>query len=186
MDNPPTEMMKEISEIIRLLMFFLSELISQRDYHDRLVKFSFHDALTGVGNRHAIKTFETEKLDTSRSYGFVMCDINGLKAVNDNEGHEAGDEMIKTVASCLTEVYGIDKVFRMGGDEFAVYAYEDSIVSLEEKIEKVRFMTSEKGVQVSIGYSYAEGGDADYETHRIEADNKMYVEKRKYYDEHTR
>lgn len=185
-DNPPTEMMKEISEIIRLLMFFLSELISQRDYHDRLVKFSFHDALTGVGNRRAIKTFETEKLDTSRSYGFVMCDINGLKAVNDNEGHEAGDEMIKTVASCLTEVYGIDKVFRMGGDEFAVYAYEDSIVSLEEKIEKVRFMTSEKGVQVSIGYSYAEGGDADYETHRIEADNKMYVEKRKYYDEHTR
>ncbi len=71
-DNPPPEMMKEISEIIRLLMYFLSEMISQRDGHRRLLEYSYHDALTGVGNRRAIKKFEQEELDTSRSYGFVM------------------------------------------------------------------------------------------------------------------
>ena len=123
-DNPPPERMKDISEIIRLLMYFLSEMISQRDAKKRLMDYSYHDVLTGVGNRRAIGDFEKRKLNTSRSYGLIMCDINGLKAVNDSGGHAAGDELIKTVASCLTEVFGITNVYRMGGDEFAVYAYE--------------------------------------------------------------
>lgn len=185
-DNLPAEMMKEISELIRLLTFFLSEIISQRDNNERLLKYSYHDALTGVGNRRAIKEFEADKLDTSKPYGFVMCDINGLKAVNDNEGHEAGDEMIKSVATCLVKVFGIDNVYRMGGDEFAVYVFEDSKSAIETRIREVRSMTSKNGVQVSIGYSYAEAGDADYEAHRIDADNKMYVEKRKYYGDQMR
>ena len=180
-DNPPPEMMKEISEIIKLLMYFLSEMISQRDGHNRLVDYSYHDALTEVGNRRAIRDFEKEKLDTSRSYGFVMCDINGLKAVNDNGGHAAGDELIKTVASCLTSVFGSENVFRMGGDEFAVYVYEDTIQGLEEKIEKIRSLTSEKGAYVAMGYSFADGGGADYNAMRAEADKKMYDEKRRFY-----
>ena len=61
-DNPPPEMMVEISEIIRLLMFFLSEMVNQRDNHRRLVEFSYHDSLTGVGNRRAIKEYERDEL----------------------------------------------------------------------------------------------------------------------------
>lgn len=186
-DNPPPEMMKEISEIIRLLMYFLSAMISQRDSRRRLVDYSYHDALTGVRNRRAIKEFEKDELDTSRSYGFVMCDINGLKAVNDSGGHAAGDELIKKVASCLTEVFGYENVYRMGGDEFAVYAYEDSKEEFESRIEKVRAMVKEKGVYVAIGSSYADGGDKDYGARRTEADRKMYDEKRAFYsDGHDR
>ena len=180
-DNPPPEMMKEISEIIRLLMYFLSEMISQRDGHRRLVEYSYHDALTGVGNRRAIKEYEKEELDTSRSYGFVMCDINGLKAVNDTGGHAAGDELIRNVASCLTEVFGHNSVYRMGGDEFAVYVYENSIQDLESQIDKVRSLISERGAHVAIGYSFADGGDPDYNARRAEADNRMYDEKRDFY-----
>ena len=182
-DNPPPERMKDISEIIRLLMYFLSEMISQRDGQKRLLEYSYHDVLTGVGNRRAIGEFEKRKLNTSRSYGLIMCDINGLKAVNDSGGHEAGDELIKTVASCLTEVFGSEKVYRMGGDEFAVYAYEDSQQAFEEKIETVRALVKEKGVHVAIGYSYADGGDTDYKARRTEADNRMYDEKRAFYSD---
>lgn len=186
-DNPPPERMMEISEIIRLLMYFLSSMLSQRNSRRRLVDYSYHDALTGVKNRRAFREFEKKKLKTSRSYGFVMCDINGLKAVNDNGGHAAGDELIKKAASCLTEVFGYDNVYRMGGDEFAVYAYEDSLHEFEKKIEKVRAMAKEKSVYVAIGYSFAEGGDPDYNARRAEADRKMYDEKRAFYsDGHDR
>ncbi|MBR4515539.1 MAG: diguanylate cyclase [Lachnospiraceae bacterium] len=180
-DNPPAEMMEEVSEIIRLLMFFLSEMVSQRDNRKRLLEYSFHDSMTGVGNRRAEKEFERNELDTSRSYGYVMCDINGLKAVNDNQGHEAGDEMIKVVAESLSEVFGRDNVYRMGRDEFAVYTYEDSLDKFESKIDKVKTVVNEKSVYVAIGYSYAQGGDPDYRTHKLAADNKMYDEKKEFY-----
>ncbi|MBR5116881.1 MAG: sensor domain-containing diguanylate cyclase, partial [Lachnospiraceae bacterium] len=144
-DNPPVRMMEEVSEIIRLLMYFLSELVARRDYHRRLMEYSYHDTLTGVGNRRAIREFEKERLDTSRAYGFAMCDINGLKAVNDREGHEAGDELIKSVASCLKEVFGEENVYRMGGDEFAVYAFDETREAFDRKIERIRSMVRERG-----------------------------------------
>ena len=180
-DNPPPADMLEISEIIRLLMFFLSELVANRDNNRRLVEYSYHDSLTGVGNRRALKQYEQDTLDTSRPYGFIMCDINGLKAVNDNEGHEAGDELIKTVANCLTDVFGSENVFRMGGDEFSVYVPDSSFPGLEKRVQKIRTMVSEKGFHVAIGYSYAENGDPDYNARKLEADNRMYDEKREFY-----
>ena len=180
-DNPPVQLMEEISEIIRLLMFFLSELLVRRDYQRKLMSYSYNDPLTGVGNRRAIREFEKEKLDTSHPYGFIMCDINGLKSVNDNDGHEMGDEMIKKVASCLTEVFGRENVYRMGGDEFAIYACDVSGEELERRIEQVRSGVTGQGIHVAVGYSYAEEGDPDYNSRRIEADNRMYDEKREYY-----
>ncbi|MCR4764459.1 MAG: diguanylate cyclase [Lachnospiraceae bacterium] len=180
-DNPPVKRMEEISEIIRLLMFFLSGLVARRDYHRQLMEYSYQDALTGVGNRRAIREFEKERLDTSRPYGFVMCDVNGLKSVNDREGHDAGDALIKSVASCLTEVFGHENVYRMGGDEFAVYAFDGSGQAFEEKMAILRRMIAGKGHHVAVGSSYAAGGDADYNAHRLEADNRMYEEKRAYY-----
>ena len=182
-DNPPAEMMLEISEIIRLLMFFLSEMVGQRDTHNLLLKYSFQDPMTGAGNRRAIREFETDELDTSKPYGFIMCDINGLKAVNDSEGHDAGDQMIKTVATSLMEVFGKKNVYRMGGDEFAVYTYQDTLQEFEEAVERIKAVISQKGIQAAIGYSYAAGGDPDYNKHRIDADNRMYEEKRKFYSE---
>ncbi len=180
-DNPPEESMNEISEIIRLLMFFLSELVARRDYHRRLMEYSYHDSLTGVGNRRAIREFESNTLDTSKPYGFVMCDINGLKTVNDTKGHEEGDELIMSVASCLTTVFGQENVFRLGGDEFAVYSFDESSQEFEARIEQLRSMIREKSLYVSIGYSYADSGDPDYNSRRIQADNRMYDEKREFY-----
>ncbi len=111
----------------------------------------------------------------------LSCDINGLKAANDTGGHAAGDELIRTVASCLTDVFGHENVYRMGGDEFAVYAYEDSALGFERHIEEFRLAISGKGAHVAVGYSFADGGDPDYNAMRVEADRKMYDEKRRFY-----
>ena len=180
-DNPPVEAMEEISEIIRLLMFFLSELVARRDNHKRLMEYSYQDALTGVGNRRAVKEFENDSLDTTKPYGFVMCDINGLKSVNDTDGHEVGDRLIKDVASCLSLIFGRENVYRMGGDEFAIYALDESKQEFEARVERVRTMIDKNGYHVAMGYSYAQDGDPDYNSRKIEADNKMYDEKREFY-----
>ncbi len=187
-DNPPLSLMTEISEIIRLLMFFISELVARRDNHRCLVEYSYKDALTGLGNRRAIREYENNSLDTSRSYGYIMCDINGLKNVNDSKGHDAGDELICGVASCLREVFRSSNIYRMGGDEFAVYVYADTYEEFAALVDKTKAMLEDKGYYVAIGISYAEGGDPDYHKHKTEADNKMYEEKRRFYndDKHDR
>ena len=110
-----------------------------------------------------------------------MCDVNGLKVVNDKEGHEAGDAMIKKVASALSEVFGRDNVYRLGGDEFAVYTYEDYRQTFESKIEKVRDMVEQQGVHVALGGSFTQYGDKDYNSRKMEADQRMYAEKRRFY-----
>ncbi len=180
-DNPPADTMKEISEIIRLLMYFLSDLIESRNYNKLLVEYSYHDAMTGALNRRAIKEFETNSLDTSKPYGFIMCDVNGLKKVNDNEGHDAGDDLIKKVYSCLVDRFGTGNVYRMGGDEFAAYVCDIRFQELEDMIDSLRKDVLEKGYHLAIGFSYSGGGDSDIRKHKLEADDKMYEEKRKYY-----
>ncbi len=184
-DNPPEDIMSEISEIIKLLMFFLSEILLERDSHNRLIEYSYHDALTTAGNRRAIIRYEKEELDSSRPYGYLMCDINGLKSVNDSQGHEAGDEMIRNVANCLSEVFGRDNIFRMGGDEFAAYVYADDLESFEAKVDEARALLDEKDCCVSMGIAFASDGEKDFKSLKKEADRKMYENKREYYRTHT-
>jgi GGDEF domain-containing protein len=69
----------------------------------------------------------------------------------------------------------------MGGDEFAVYAFEDTAQILQDKIDSFKKMIDEKGYHVAVGYSYAEEGDPDYRTRKTEADNRMYDAKREFY-----
>ena len=82
----------------------------------------YHDSLTGCYNRpyfdHVLSAFEDEsKLPMT----FVLADVNGMKQVNDLLGHEAGDELLKTMASIIVGAVGDEgMVFRWGGDEFLV------------------------------------------------------------------
>lgn len=83
------------------------------------------DALTSVKNKHAYFQ-EEEKLDalidddTAPDFAIVVCDINGLKFVNDTQGHRAGDDFIKTACNEICVIFKHSPVFRIGGDEFVV------------------------------------------------------------------
>ena len=83
------------------------------------------DALTGVKNKRAYVQAEVEldeQIETSAGTEFavVICDVNGLKQVNDNQGHKAGDEFIRKACSIICNTFKHSPVFRIGGDEFAV------------------------------------------------------------------
>ena len=89
----------------------------------RALRMANQDALTGVKSRHAY-TEEERKLNEAIEDGsqvpfaLVMCDINGLKDVNDTQGHGAGDRHIKKACGIICDVFKHSPVYRMGGDEF--------------------------------------------------------------------
>ncbi|MEI6462084.1 MAG: sensor domain-containing diguanylate cyclase [bacterium] len=93
----------------------------------RLEELSKRDALTGLNNR-AFFEQEIRKLDeevekdkVKEPYSVILCDVNGLKELNDTYGHDAGDELLKAVATVFTDTLrNTDIVARIGGDEFAI------------------------------------------------------------------
>lgn len=180
-DDPPKESMEEIAEIIRLISYFFSQLILQREGQKRLIRYSYYDSLTGVRNRRACLEFESKELDPDGSYGFIMCDINGLKQANDTLGHEAGDQLILDVAKSLREVFGAKNVYRMGGDEFAAYSFAESEEEFNADVEHIKRLLTERQRSASIGTVYCESGAMSNAEVKAEADARMYEEKERYY-----
>lgn len=173
--------MEDVSKIINVLSYFFGQLILQRDNNRKLIGYGYNDLMTDVGNRRAFERFEDEELDKEGTYGFVMCDINGLKTVNDNQGHEAGDALIKGVCQSLVDTFGKMNVFRMGGDEFVVVSHVKSEGELEAKVNLARKFIEMEKRSASIGYVFCENGNIPYEEVKIEADKRMYQEKQLYY-----
>lgn len=105
--------------------------------YDLISKLAYSDGLTGLGNRTAY----LEQLDEygkhpkeAMQLGIVYLDVNNLKIVNDNYGHEYGDELIKIVAQIIDGSFGhFGKSYRIGGDEFCVLITDKE---LEEKYQK--------------------------------------------------
>lgn len=148
-----------------------------------------NDPLTGVRSRFAY--FET--VDTYKNYipddlTVFLIDINGLKTVNDSIGHEAGDDLIRGAAACIeTSVGKKGQTFRIGGDEFVVFAVmsrkklEAALLELKHETEKWRGTKVDK-VSLSVGYVRAE----EYKGFSVEelvkeADKGMYEQKKEYY-----
>ena len=187
MMDPPVDNMDEITGIMKVLEFFISETIRRRGVERNLINYSYYDPVTGVKNRRALEEFEEKVLDTSKPYGYIMCDINGLKTVNDTEGHEAGDFLIKDVADALSLAYGQDNVYRMGGDEFAAYSTLEDQKEFTDCFEKLNRELKKRKRSASLGWVYRPDGDPDFERVKKEADKMMYEDKRKYYsDGHDR
>ncbi len=180
LDNPPRNQMKGIVPIIRLLEFFFVMIMKQRDNQEQLVRYSYVDHLTGVRNRRSLDEMH-EKVQTDNiEYGMMMCDINGLKKMNDEEGHKAGDAMIRDVADCLKNVYGDRRVFRMGGDEFLVVREGGSKELFEQSAYEVRQIILSKGHSVAMGIAFSDEKDSFNAMIRL-VDERMYADKKRYY-----
>lgn len=92
---------------------------------DTAMDMANKDSLTGVKNKHAYVNAETVlddeiTKDKNIEFAVAVCDINGLKDVNDNQGHNAGDVFIREACTIICEIFTHSPVFRVGGDEFAV------------------------------------------------------------------
>ena len=120
----------------------------------------------------------------------AVCDINGLKQVNDTQGHHAGDEYIKSACNLICNTFKHSPVFRIGGDEFAVILkgsdYDDREALLRHfDAEQDRHIRSGQ-VTVAVGIAeYAKGSDSRLRDVFERADEAMYKDKKQFKTMHS-
>ena len=160
---------------------------------------AYIDRLTGLNNRNSYEEYQTilekkmaEKPDLV--YSVVVFDINQLKMINDDYGHDKGDKLIIEISKDIREVFGRDRIYRVGGDEF-VSILDDPDPS--NKMKRVKEIIAAKNVLspifndpsieigLSIGYAaYDSATDTTYQQVFRRADNAMYADKREFYKTH--
>lgn len=164
----------------------LTRNITERKMNEQQLKYlSLHDALTGLYNRAGFE-YHRELLDAEGPFpvAVVMTDLDGLKAVNDQSGHEAGDRMIAAAAQLLKAPFRAqDIVARLGGDEFALLlpGMEENVA--HAKLERLRQrialhaeLPDAPPVSLSLGMALANGPGQLNEALN-QADQQMYTEK---------
>ncbi len=107
------------------------------------------DALTGVKNKRAYVQFEIQldeqiKKKENPSFAVVICDVNGLKQVNDTQGHKAGDDFIRKACSVICNTFKHSPVFRIGGDEFAVILKGQDYLQRKELINQLHIILNQQ------------------------------------------
>ncbi|MDO4803973.1 MAG: amino acid permease [Lachnospiraceae bacterium] len=154
---------------------------------DQARTVAFTDPLTGVKSKAAFsmkrKDYDAQISDGSvKDFAVVVCDVNGLKKINDTLGHKAGDEYICQACKMICDIFQHSPVYRIGGDEFvAVLSGRDYVIRKElvlalhdRSVEHI----SKGGVVVSGGLSdYIPGEDSTFHSVFERADSLMYEEK---------
>jgi len=148
---------------------------------------AFRDELTGVKNKAAYKEAEKKMDETVRrgdakDFSIVVCDVNGLKSVNDRLGHIQGDALIRNASKLICHIWAHSPVFRIGGDEFAVLLQGDDYEARYELLEKLRIQIRrnqrDKRVVVAVGMAdFLPGIDASMANVFDRADAQMYEDK---------
>ena len=112
----------------------------------------------------------------------VVGDINGLKYVNDTQGHAAGDQLIKDAYALICEYFTHGALFRVGGDEFVVLLQGKGYDTVHEVIgelnRKIEENIKKDAVVISIGYSLLNQGDQQLHDVFERADQMMYERKK--------
>lgn len=155
-------------------------------------QLAYYDILTGVGNRTALNEAMDQlekRKDKVGNLGIVQFDVNGLKEVNDNLGHLAGDQLLKSAARVIKEGFeGYGECYRYGGDEFVVIIegnakekYAFGIQNMENLIAKNnKYCPKQEKVSIAYGIAYYEGNEklTMWQLQEL-ADEQMYRRKRK-------
>jgi diguanylate cyclase (GGDEF)-like protein/PAS domain S-box-containing protein len=162
--------------------------LERRHHVQTLERAALLDALTGLGNRRAFERDLERELERSKrsgeGVGVLMVDLDGLKQINDHEGHDRGDALLVAFAGALTvNLRGEDRVYRLGGDEYAailVRAGPAAAETLEMRVRRAVGQTRLSGfpgVDASAGLAFApqEVQQADDLLRR--ADERMYLQK---------
>jgi diguanylate cyclase (GGDEF)-like protein/PAS domain S-box-containing protein len=181
------------SAVVQLSGILLTchEVGDRKNLQDRLTHQASHDELTGLANR-AVFVEQVElartriERDPAGRFALLFIDLDHFKPVNDTLGHDAGDQVLRTVAARLSgTVRPADLVCRFGGDEFGVLldgADQETACEIASRLvaavrATVAVGTKLVNIDASIGITLAEDGSATPEMLIRQADEAMYLAK---------
>ena len=179
-----------MNEMVDRLNFTLNELTSSQQHADAMSRLATQDPLTGMRNKMAFdeqSRILNEQIEQGRGeFGLAMIDLNNLKIINDNYGHEKGDITIRKLCETITDIFAHSPVFRVGGDEFVVVLqgedYENAEVLLKRFKDTLGDMSRDEmlspwdSVSAAVGYAkYDKTKDLGAESVLARADKEMYA-----------
>lgn len=163
------------------LSLFLANALDRKNILNEFKRLASLDIFTGLYNRNKyIETIEEIFSKKSDAVGIVFLDINGMKKINDEYGHENGDELILLVVKLLKKSFP-KNLFRIGGDEFVVLEIGNDRDLFNEKVLNLRKAISEEVEgSVSLGSTWCVNAE-DISQQIAHANELMYVDKQNYY-----
>jgi diguanylate cyclase (GGDEF)-like protein len=169
--NPdiPSADVLSTSTAIRFVTYTLMGLLigwfaqNNRDLVERLRTAADRDFLTDLWNTRAFDGLLEAKLEQNRPFGLVLGDFDGLKTINDEEGHAVGNDVLRRAAEVLqTVVRPEDQLARTGGDEFAVLTTLPGTDAVRALCGRLTTALAQEGLAMSFGWAVhpRDGGDA--------------------------
>lgn len=148
------------------LAALVSAGLAQADRQEYLERLAYTDELTGLANRRAIEVGLDEAMELHRLTGLpvalIICDVNGLKQVNDTSGHDSGDAVLEQLAGHLSKVAGTVSgalAARIGGDEFSVLVVGQPCSTVAQLAEDLAARAAKlEGIAgAAVGYAATDG-----------------------------
>lgn len=168
----------------RVMTRVMRHAIERRRMKVELAQLALTDDLTGLNNRRAFLALSAQQLAVGRRNNqamlMVFADMDGLKKINDTQGHEAGDRAIAATAAVLKSCFReTDVIARLGGDEFAVSLLESAPDTLEMILHRLHANLAASNLAMSVGTArLSPDDDGTLESLMAEADARLYEQKR--------
>ena len=174
---------ERIADFLRNIRYSFNMCYNNISTYNIIKEFGEKDMLCGVYNRNR---FETNLIKYPSLYktslACIYIDVNGLHELNNTQGHESGDEMLKAVAQMIRENFEAEHTYRIGGDEFIIFVIDTPEDVITEKIKQLKATLNSFGYSISVGMEWqTQVIDMDDLVRR--AEKKMYVEKKNYYND---
>lgn len=165
--------------------------LALKEAHNKARAAALEDDLTGLRNRRAFFELGNQLLKQSRRNGsplaIIMLDLDHFKQINDSQGHEAGDEVLRHIGQVLEgNVREADIAARIGGEEFAILLADSDTIQASEMAQRLLRLMQETPVRyrdvhirptASFGISALHPEEPDLKNLLARADNAMYESK---------
>ena len=177
-DNPGKHY--DDATLLSSIQYFITNSLVTKKQQEQLQYLSYNDHLTQIYNRNKyMEVLEELREQALKRTGVAYIDLNGLKNVNDRQGHDAGDRLIRRAAAVISGVFA-GQAYRIGGDEFVLISPWIEKDEFEEKMADIVRDMQQNKISVSIGRVWR--ADAvDIGEMLKEADRLMYMEKEDYH-----
>ncbi|WP_416434465.1 diguanylate cyclase domain-containing protein [Priestia megaterium] len=127
--------MTDIHHRISSYVLIQTDITAQKKLENQLKFKAFHDSLTGVPNRMMLQKQVQAAIEQKERFGLLFLDCDNFKEVNDQFGHDIGDEFLIQYAHRLTScICACDEVYRLGGDEFVILLRQ---IERREEIQQI-------------------------------------------------